>query len=236
MWVGGFVTAVVAGLVAVAGLGPGTTVVAAGGVSALLLAIVVASWVRRLVGPERDHTERDRADVGTIQGGTMLSGAVLTRTGKTVGINVVVLNGGSSSGKTSIARCLQELLPGPWLSLSIDDLVAALPTGEHGERGLIAFAPDGGVGIGPGFRIVEAAWSAGLAAMAGAGAGVIYDDVFLEGQASQARLRLALEGLEVLWIGVRCDPAVAAAREVARADRVPGMAASQAEIVHVGVD
>jgi hypothetical protein len=55
LWAGGFVTAVVAGLVGVAGLGPGTTVVAAGGVSALLLAIVVASWVRRLGGAERDR-------------------------------------------------------------------------------------------------------------------------------------------------------------------------------------
>jgi chloramphenicol 3-O-phosphotransferase len=40
---------------------------------------------------------------------------------------VVVLNGGSSSGKTSIARCLQRL-PGPtWLILGVDDLVRALP-------------------------------------------------------------------------------------------------------------
>jgi chloramphenicol 3-O phosphotransferase len=149
---------------------------------------------------------------------------------------VVVLNGGSSSGKTSIARCLQELLPGLWLRLGIDDLVAALPGGQQAERGLITFAPDGGVAVGPGFRRLEAAWSAGLAAMARAGAGVIYDDVFLQGASSQARLRLALEGLEVLWVGVRCDPAVAMARESARQDRVAGMAASQADVVHLGVD
>jgi hypothetical protein len=55
LWAGGFVVAVVAGLVGVAGLGPGTTIVAAGALSALLLATVVASWVRRLVGAERDH-------------------------------------------------------------------------------------------------------------------------------------------------------------------------------------
>jgi chloramphenicol 3-O phosphotransferase len=34
---------------------------------------------------------------------------------------------------------------------------------------------------------------------------------------------------------VRCDPRVAAAREVARGDRVAGMAASQATMVHEGV-
>jgi len=39
----------------------------------------------------------------------------------------------------------------------------------------------------------------------------------------------------VLWVGVRCESAVAAGREVARGDRVPGMAVSQAEVVHLGV-
>jgi chloramphenicol 3-O phosphotransferase len=39
----------------------------------------------------------------------------------------------------------------------------------------------------------------------------------------------------VLWVGVRCDPAIAAGREIARGDRVAGMAASQAEMVHEGV-
>ena len=33
----------------------------------------------------------------------------------------------------------------------------------------------------------------------------------------------------MLWVGVRCDP------EIARGDRVIGMAASQAEAVHLGV-
>ncbi len=39
----------------------------------------------------------------------------------------------------------------------------------------------------------------------------------------------------MLWLGVRCGSTVAAGREVARGDRVQGMAASQAEMVHRGV-
>lgn len=149
--------------------------------------------------------------------------------------DVIVLNGGSSSGKTSIARCLQDLLPEPWLALSVDDLVAAMPgRGEDGE--LITFAPDGEVSVGAGFRRLEAAWYDGIAAIARAGVGVIIDEVFLDGGASQARLRRALSGLEVVWIGVRCDGAVAAAREATRPARVTGMAAAQAEVVHEGVD
>jgi chloramphenicol 3-O phosphotransferase len=71
--------------------------------------------------------------------------------------------------------------------------------------------------------------------MARAGARVIIDDVFLGGAASQQRWQKALGGLAVLWVGVRCESAVAAGREVARGDRIQGMAASQANVVHEGV-
>ncbi|TDC10393.1 hypothetical protein E1265_31300, partial [Streptomyces sp. 8K308] len=73
------------------------------------------------------------------------------------------------------------------------------------------------------------------AAMAGAGGRVIVDEVFLGGAESQRRWTTALGGLDVLWVGVRCDPAVAEAREAARGDRVGGMARTQAELVHRGV-
>jgi chloramphenicol 3-O phosphotransferase len=71
--------------------------------------------------------------------------------------------------------------------------------------------------------------------MAHAGARVIVDEVFLGGPASQQRWKNALGTLRVLWVGVRCDAAVAAGRELARGDRVRGMAAAQAEVVHRGI-
>lgn len=144
---------------------------------------------------------------------------------------VIVLNGGSSSGKTAIARALQAVLPGTWLRFSVDDLVDALPAEDPG----IAFGAAGEVTPGDAFREAEAAWMTGIAAMARAGARIVLDDVFLGGAASQARTRAHLDGLEVLWVGVRCDPDVAAARERARSDRPAGMAALQAEVVHEGV-
>jgi chloramphenicol 3-O phosphotransferase len=153
-----------------------------------------------------------------------------------VGTDVVVINGGSSSGKTTIARCLQGLLlPDVWLRWSIDDLVDALPpSGPQGEAA-IEFSPDGSVTPGPAFRRAEEAWLAGLAATARSGTGVLLDDVFLGGSASQERVRAAVHGLQVLWVGVHCDPDVAAAREAGREDRAPGMAATQAHLVHRGV-
>ncbi|GAA2393634.1 chloramphenicol phosphotransferase CPT [Streptomyces coeruleofuscus] len=148
---------------------------------------------------------------------------------------VIVLNGGSSSGKSGIVRCLQEVLPDPWLAFGVDSFVDALPAKMQGSEGGISFAADGGVSVGAEFRALDAAWTEGIAAMARAGARIVVDDVFLGGPHSQQRWQKALDGLDVLWVGVRCDSAVAAGRETARGDRVRGMAASQAHVVHEGV-
>jgi chloramphenicol 3-O phosphotransferase len=148
---------------------------------------------------------------------------------------VIVLNGGSSSGKTGITRCLQAILPGSWIRIGVDDLLDALPPSLLGPGSGIAFGQQGEVTVGAGFREIENAWMTGVAAMARAGARIIIDDVFLGGAASQESIRRQLEGLEVLWVGVRCAPEIAVGREIARGDRVSGMAASQAEMVHQGV-
>lgn len=152
-------------------------------------------------------------------------------------VEVIVLNGGSSSGKSSLAACLQEQLDGTWLTLGIDDLIRAL---SHGPRdttagGTLEITPEGSVVVGDAFRAAELAWYEGLAALARAGVGLIVDEVFLGGGPSQARVRSAFDGLSVLWVGVHCDAAVAEARERERGDRNVGMARDQAERVHQGV-
>jgi chloramphenicol 3-O phosphotransferase len=152
-----------------------------------------------------------------------------------VATQVIVLNGGSSSGKSGIARCLQAVLPDPWLVFGVDSLIQAMPVSVQASAVGIEFAPDGEVVVGPEFRTLEAAWMEGVAATARAGARIIVDDAFLGGAASQQRWQKALGTLQVLWVGVRCASAVAAGREIARGDRVTGMAASQAEAVHQGV-
>ncbi|MCC9710318.1 chloramphenicol phosphotransferase CPT [Streptomyces sp. MNU76] len=152
---------------------------------------------------------------------------------------MIILNGGSSSGKSGLARCLQAELPDQWLTFGVDSLTDAMPARMRTADGGIGISPDGAVAIGADFRALEQAWARGIVAMARAGAHVIVDDVFLGGAASQQRWQKVLdEGdspLDVLWVGVRCDPAVAAAREIARGDRVLGMAAAQADLVHQGV-
>ncbi|MGR4880182.1 chloramphenicol phosphotransferase CPT [Streptomyces sp. LARHCF249] len=148
---------------------------------------------------------------------------------------MIILNGGSSSGKSGIVRCLQSVLPDPWLAFGCDSFVDAMPARMQESDGGIVFAADGTVSVGEDFRALEAAWRDGVVAMARAGARVVIDDVFLGGAASQQRWRAALGDLSVLWVGVRCESAVAAGREVARGDRPRGMAALQAGVVHEGV-
>ena len=150
-------------------------------------------------------------------------------------IQIVILNGGSSSGKSSIARALQSLLPAPWLTFGVDDFVDALPPAMLNSEDGLQISQDGHISVGPGIRRLREAWERGIAATAHAGAGVIIDDVFLAGAAAQDRWRVALRHLQILWVGVRCEPSVAAQREARRADRMTGMAALQAELVHADV-
>ena len=152
-------------------------------------------------------------------------------------VEVIVLNGGSSSGKSSIAACLQHQLDGTWLTLGVDDLIRALSHGptDTTAGGSLHFGSDGSITVGEAFHQAEVAWYQGVGAIARAGATVIVDEVFLNGGRSQARLAAALHGLSVVWVGVHCDASVAETREIQRADRVRGQARDQATRVHAGV-
>lgn len=150
-------------------------------------------------------------------------------------INAVVLNGGSSSGKSTLARALQDLLPEPWLTFSVDDFIEALPRRLTGDGDGISIGAGGEVDVGAAFMAQETLWMKGIGEMARSGAKIIIDDVFLGGDHSQGRWRTALAGVGVLWVGVRCAPEVAEARERARGDRTVGMARQQADLVHRNV-
>jgi chloramphenicol 3-O phosphotransferase len=170
-----------------------------------------------------------------VQGGKQADRVLLGLYCGAVATQVIVLNGGSSSGKSAIARCLQEVLPQPWLTIGTDDFVDALPPAMQDSDGGIEIAQDGGVHVGQEFRDLESAWITGVVAMVNAGARVIVDEVFLGGAESQGRWLAALGGIDTLWVGVRCAPETAAQRETARGDRVRGMAVQQADLVHRGV-
>jgi chloramphenicol 3-O phosphotransferase len=83
---------------------------------------------------------------------------------------VIVLNGTSSSGKSTIARELQLVLPQPYLTLGVDTLIAALPAVMPADDPGLALAADGTISVGSGFRRLEHAWLAGISSMARDGA------------------------------------------------------------------
>lgn len=148
---------------------------------------------------------------------------------------VIVLNGGSSSGKSSIIRALQEILPGIWLTFGVDTFIEALPNRGNSPRAGITYEQDGTITFSTEHRALERSWYTGLSSMARAGAHMILDEVLLSGGAGQERLRSTFRDVNVMWVGVHCDPTVAASREAQRADRVEGMARQQALSVHGGV-
>jgi chloramphenicol 3-O phosphotransferase len=148
---------------------------------------------------------------------------------------VLVLNGGSSSGKTTLARSLQEVLDGYWLRLGVDTLIDAAPRKLFGVGGL-DLAEDGSVGVGADFVEVERQWNSGVAAMEAAGAHILVEDNFVSGPVAQQRWHEALLGLTVGWVGVRCAHEIVTAREAGRGDRSVGMAAIQTELVHRGIN
>src|SRR5262245_4275542 len=138
-------------------------------------------------------------------------------------IQVILLNGGSSPGKTTIAACLQAILPGTWLRLGADTLIDALPRMLPTEETGLTLGSAGSVSPGREFQQLETAWMTGIAAMAQAGAHIIVEDVFVSGVETRNKWQAALAELAVLWVGVRCDAAVAAVREQERGDRITGM-------------
>ena len=150
-------------------------------------------------------------------------------------IAVVILNGASSSGTSTIARALQRQLPRPCLVTGVDHLVEMMPAWMMGHPDRLLFADDGSIAVGAGFRRLEAAWRCGVAAMARRDAPVIVDEVLLGGAAGQAAWRDALGDLPVLWVGVQCALPELLTRERRRGDRVTGQAETQAAIVHRGM-
>jgi chloramphenicol 3-O phosphotransferase len=150
-------------------------------------------------------------------------------------IQVVVLNGPSSAGKSSLARVLQNLLPDPWLALGVDTLISVMPPRLDGAPEGLVIQPDGEVLVGPSFQALEDDWRRAVGAMARSGMRLLLDEVIFGGADGQRAWNEALAGVSVLWVGIHCDLAELSRREAVRGDRVAGMAAKQASFVHAGL-
>ena len=130
---------------------------------------------------------------------------------------VVLLNGPSSSGKTTLAHALADLLPTPWLVMPVD-LFHAIRS-----RPDAAFSGEQWQSV---FRQTRAAYHRAVAGAAEAGCDVIADHVLSEPWRLSELLELTAT-CDVLLVHVTCDAEELDRREVGRADRDSGTARSQ---------
>jgi chloramphenicol 3-O phosphotransferase len=123
---------------------------------------------------------------------------------------VILLNGASSSGKSSLARALQAAMPEPFLHVSSDQLVGMLPqrTGDGGPF-------DWWHQVRPRFF---AGFHRCLPALAAAGNDLIVEHI-IEFRSWRVELAALLAGLDVFLVGVHCDLEEIDRRERERGDR-----------------
>jgi chloramphenicol 3-O phosphotransferase len=125
---------------------------------------------------------------------------------------IIFLNGASSSGKSTLAKALQEALAEPFLHVSSDHLVVSgmLPARRD---------PDGPFAWWEQMRPrFFAGFHRCLPALAAAGNDLIVEHI-IEFRAWRTELARLLDGLDVFLIGVHCDLAEIDLRERARGDR-----------------
>jgi chloramphenicol 3-O phosphotransferase len=140
---------------------------------------------------------------------------------------VIILNGCSSAGKTTLARALQQRLPRQYLNFSLDSVLNGLPPSDLAALQL-------GEPIqrrGHDFAQLVRAYHYAIPGLLQAGCPLILDNAWCE-RAEKRELLTELAGYRILLVGLHCDLAELQQRELARGDRPPGMAQWEYSRVH----
>lgn len=159
---------------------------------------------------------------------------------------VIFLNGSSSSGKTTLALALQQLLPEPYQYVALDQFRDGLPQrvrglnappGSEGASGLnVKPVPAGDttltrIEFGEFGERVLAGMRRCIAALNEQGVPVIVDDLLLE-SAYLEDYASVLCSAQTWMVGVHCAPEQLAQREASRLGRFPGTALEHSARVH----
>ena len=138
---------------------------------------------------------------------------------------IVVLNGTSSSGKTSIARAWQERARSIFLNFSIDSVLYALP--QHVFDAIVR-----GEAV-PELRYLDLVrgYYACVRELANLGHDLVIDNAVTT-EAMAGWLRESIAGHRALLVGLDCSPEVLDARERSRGDRRLGLARQQCARIH----
>jgi chloramphenicol 3-O phosphotransferase len=129
---------------------------------------------------------------------------------------LIILNGASSSGKSTLAAAMQvRLTDETWFHVSFDAWIA----GSFPPRRYFDESAPGADAIINGFYAAVRAYIA-------AGNKVILDLV-VGSDTALRRLAVAFEGISPLWVAVRCSPDELERRELIRGNRRLGLAGLQ---------
>lgn len=163
-------------------------------------------------------------------------------------MDVILLNGPSSSGKSSIAKALQETLDAPYLIMGIDTFISMMPEktnklgdatetaeGFYWETQKTSGEPIYRVRKGAYGSQVNEAYRTTVKHLVESGLKVIVDEV-ADGNQEIEIWRNLLEEHHCFYVGIKCSEAVLEQRELARGDRKVGSALEQVQRVHRGVN
>lgn len=140
---------------------------------------------------------------------------------------VILLNGPSSSGKSSIGRAMLPLLEEPWFFVPVDVI--------SGLRSTVHRRPLDEAGVQAMLTRTRRGYHRTVAALASAGNDVIMDYPLSEPW-RLADLLTVLEGYDVTLVDVVCSPVELERRERLRGDRPVGLAGSQSVYEHADRD
>jgi len=162
-------------------------------------------------------------------------------------MNVIILNGASSSGKSSIAKQLQALLPDNYLHIGIDTFITMMPNKSNNlaesDKQTDGFyfktiEQDGNkvrrIDYGEYGKVINSAYHSTVRHLADLGLKLIVDDV-MDGKREQDIWSRTFADTKVVYVAVHCSTEVLTAREQQRDDRIKGSAIEQALRVHTGV-
>lgn len=160
-------------------------------------------------------------------------------------VQIIYLNGPSSSGKTTLAKALQHAFEEPFLHVGIDKIIGWMPEkvndwtggetpiGYSWKKGEDASGnPIQELQTGPYAKKIGKTFQEVVLALAKMGHRIIIDDVSF-GKQQLDEWKKTLKNFRILWVGINAPLLVLEQREKERGNRIPGSARGQFHKVHV---
>jgi len=160
-------------------------------------------------------------------------------------VQIIYLNGPSSSGKTTLAKALQHAFEKPFLHVGIDKIIGWMPekvnnwTGGEAPSGYswkktvdASGNPIQELQAGRFAQKIGKTFQEVVLALAKMGHHIVIDDVSF-GKQQLDEWKKTLKDFRVLWVGVNAPLPVLEQREKERGNRIPGSARGQFHKVHV---